>query len=65
MAHTCPDCGLTCHCGGDIDDIDFGDDSEEAIACTHCDCPICRKPGDLCDCDPYDFEDEIVDEDGE
>ena len=20
MAHSCPDCGYTCHCGGDIDD---------------------------------------------
>lgn len=24
MAHTCPTCGLNCHCGGDIDDINFG-----------------------------------------
>lgn len=33
--HTCPDCGCACHCGGDIDDIDFGDDCEGADACTH------------------------------
>lgn len=35
MAHSCPDCGLTCHCGGDIDDclFDFEDDVE---TCTHC-----------------------------
>ena len=21
--HACPECGLRCHCGGDIDDIPF------------------------------------------
>ena len=26
---------MLCYCGGDIDDLLFGDDSEEAIACTH------------------------------
>lgn len=31
MAHTCPDCGLVCYCGGDIDDICFGED----LGCTH------------------------------
>jgi ssDNA-binding Zn-finger/Zn-ribbon topoisomerase 1 len=31
MAHTCPDCGITCYCNGDIDDIDFGDWD----GCTH------------------------------
>lgn len=36
MAHSCPDCSQTCHCGGDIDDIDFGDDTPEAMRCTHC-----------------------------
>jgi hypothetical protein len=25
MAHTCPNCYTTCHCQGDIDDIDFGE----------------------------------------
>lgn len=34
MAHTCPICGMTCHCGGDIDDICFGESDE---FCTHCD----------------------------
>jgi hypothetical protein len=58
MAHTCPDCGLLCHCGGDIDDIDFGDDTPEAAVCTHCDCPICREPKGMCDCDPYEFEED-------
>lgn len=24
MAHTCPECGMQCHCKGDIDDIDLG-----------------------------------------
>ena len=36
MAHTCPVCGMTCHCNGDIDDLclDFEDD---VMACTCCD----------------------------
>lgn len=33
MAHTCPKCGLTCHCGGDIDDLNFGAEPY----CRHCD----------------------------
>jgi hypothetical protein len=35
MAHTCPVCGATCHCNGDIDDLclDFEDD---VMACDHC-----------------------------
>lgn len=33
MAHTCPTCGYTCHCGGDIDDINFG----EHYGCICCD----------------------------
>ena len=28
---------MTCHCGGDIDDILFGDETEEAWLCSHCD----------------------------
>ena len=32
MAHTCPDCGAACYCGGDIDDIFFDDDND----CNHC-----------------------------
>jgi hypothetical protein len=35
MAHSCPDCGQACYCGGDIDDI-FFEDSEEAMGCVHC-----------------------------
>ncbi len=35
MAHTCPVCGATCHCNGDIDDLclDFEDD---VMTCDHC-----------------------------
>jgi len=33
MAHTCPNCDATCHCHGDIDDINFG----ERLDCEHCD----------------------------
>ena len=32
MAHECPECGYLCHCGGDIDDISFGESDE----CTCC-----------------------------
>jgi hypothetical protein len=35
MAHSCPDCGLKCYCGGDIDDI-FFEGSDEEMACIHC-----------------------------
>jgi hypothetical protein len=35
MAHECPDCGCSCHCGGDIDDILFLD-SKYAVTCTCC-----------------------------
>lgn len=35
MAHTCPECGQACHCGGDIDDIDIGEHAAED-ACTCC-----------------------------
>ena len=52
MAHTCPDCGLTCYCGGDIDDICFGDDCEEADRCTHYE--QCQDRGD------FDYEDDEV-----
>jgi len=33
MAHECPNCGLTCFCGGDIDDILFID---PIYNCGHC-----------------------------
>lgn len=35
MAHSCPECGLICHCGGDIDDCCFEGTPEER-ACGHC-----------------------------
>lgn len=33
--HTCPECGSACYCGGDIDDIDTGDEEAEEN-CTCC-----------------------------
>ncbi len=35
MSHECPECGLTCHCGGDIDDCCFSGTKHERM-CTHC-----------------------------
>ena len=35
MAHSCPDCGQACYCGGDIDDI-FFEDTVAEINCAHC-----------------------------
>lgn len=47
MAHTCPECGSICHCHGDIDDIDFGEDYG-------CDCCLDEDhPGDS------DYEEEV------
>lgn len=37
MAHTCPDCDCLCHCGGDIDDLDFG----QSLTCAHYKSPDC------------------------
>lgn len=36
MAHTCPVCGSTCHCNGDIDDccFDFDDDLDGCTCCS-------------------------------
>ena len=42
MAHSCPDCGVTCYCNGDIDDILFGDDSAESEGCNHFLSPTCE-----------------------
>lgn len=33
--HSCPECGQACGCGGDIEDMMWDDDSEEALACEH------------------------------
>lgn len=55
MAHECPDCGLICHCRGDIDDLLLNRDPE-VCACTHCD-PTDRE-GEV----SWGMEDEIEDE---
>ena len=34
MAHECPECGLLCHCCGDIDDIML-DTEESYLNCKH------------------------------
>lgn len=39
MAHACPECGMHCHCQGDIDDINFGDDCKAAMRCICCQFP--------------------------
>lgn len=32
--HNCPECGQACYCGGDIDDIDTGDeDAQDNCTC--------------------------------
>lgn len=58
MAHNCPECGCTCHCGGDMDDLLLS--AERYVdGCTHCEpdeeepeenCPHCGKSY-------YDFSD--------
>lgn len=39
MAHTCPTCGMLCHCNGDIDDICFGEADEFCECCSEEDDP--------------------------
>lgn len=51
MAHECPDCGMVCHCGTDIDDCVFNLD-QDIDNCSHCDCKHCGQPKDFCECDP-------------
>lgn len=34
MAHECPECGMQCHCNGDIDDCCFNFE-EDVLKCTH------------------------------
>ena len=36
MAHECPECGMVCHCNGDIDDLIFSE-GPEADRCICCD----------------------------
>ena len=40
MAHECPECGLLCHCNGDIDDCMFNFD-DDVNNCTHYLSPDC------------------------
>jgi hypothetical protein len=47
--HSCPDCDSACYCGGDIDDVDCGDELAEEN-CAHC----AGRDGD--DCDEEDFD---------
>lgn len=35
MAHECPECGLVCHCGSDIEDC-LMNNEEDVQACIHC-----------------------------
>jgi hypothetical protein len=54
MAHYCPDCGMICRCGGDLDDIVFFDFDLDEI-CTHCD----FEESDALD----EWDDDVEDED--
>jgi len=49
MAHNCPDCGLHCHCGGDIDDLLLNQE-HFVLGCVHC---------------PHDDDEERWDDDDE
>lgn len=50
MAHTCPECGQACSCGGDIDDL-FLEGTKEEAECTHC-------PDEDDDDDELEFDDD-------
>ena len=47
MAHSCPDCGCLCHCGGDIDDLCLDGTEEERY------CSCCQQYDE----EDYDWED--------
>lgn len=51
MAHSCPECGMICYCGSDIDDCLF-DFEEDVAACTH-DCSD-EDEDDCMDCGTCD-----------
>ena len=36
MAHDCQFCGCICRCGGDIDDIHFGEERDCVDGCRPC-----------------------------
>lgn len=50
MAHTCPNCGYTCHFGGDIDDIIF-DGTDEEMNCSCCYDEDAYDEDELYECD--------------
>ena len=56
--HRCPDCGKRCTCGGDYDDIDWGD----SFNCECCsdlleeNCSKCNKQYWQCECSDAEFE---------
>lgn len=52
MAHECPECGMKCHCNGDIDDMVLPSPKDES-ACVCCCCSACGGTSDECDC--YDY----------
>ena len=61
MAHSCPECGMACYCGSDIDDCLF-DNEEDVIACTHCVCKKCGCLPDDCGCfDHEEYDEESID----
>lgn len=51
MAHECTDCGMICHCNGDIDDLVLDDSAQDH--CRH----ICEVNEDD-DCPPDGRDDE-------
>ena len=62
MAHDCPECYAQCYCGGDIDDINFG----EALDCTHYESLDCSGHREYCTnkecpCHNWEDDDEVVD----
>jgi hypothetical protein len=54
MAHNCPVCDCLCHCKGDIDDLNFG--QEPRGGCIHYKYPSCEQDWD--DDDFYDYDDD-------
>ena len=50
MAHECPECGITCHCNGDIDDCVFST-WEAELKCTCCVCSDCGHVEQDCVCE--------------
>ncbi len=56
MSHTCPDCGQTCYCNGDIDDCCF-DSPAAVLHCEHWrECEGEDYDGDVDDYDPSEIE---------